>query len=141
MAKQKKKVEEEEIDDTWSKPVTEGPWTMSFIQRKYNPYDLTPYRANAKHYEICLEFGGREMYYYISVEGVPTFESALRYLTDEVLHIVEVIGEKKFKEPTKQKKMNTYDVATYDSRWETYTMKARALKALVGEEIYKSIIS
>jgi hypothetical protein len=140
MAKAKKPVEEE-IDDKWSAPVVGGPWTMTYAQRKFNPYTTIGTDWYARHYEICLQYQDREMNFYISVKEVlPTLDHALKYLTD-VLHIVEVVQEKKFKEPMRSIKANTYDIKIYEGEWEKYCRIAKRLKELVGEETYKAIIA
>jgi hypothetical protein len=123
--------------DIWSPAVTEGPWSLSYIRRKFNPYTLTLHSDTP--YEVELGFNDKKMTFYLeSPAGPPTIELALKYVTDTVVKTVEILKKDKYFEPSIGK--DTTTVWCYGFMWRHYCHVAEKFRGLVGDQIYKSLL-
>jgi hypothetical protein len=134
-----KKTEEEvsSSKDVWSPAVKEGPWSLSYIRRRFNPYTLTVH--SDAPYEVELGFNDKKMTFYLeSPAGPPTIELALKYVTDTVVHTVEILKKDGYFKPSIGK--DTTTVWCYGFMWRHYCHVAAKFRDIVGDQIYKSLL-
>lgn len=111
---------------------------MSYMKQRFNPYTLFGGKSDPS-YSIRLGFNGESMTFQMEVvNGPPTIELALKYLTDTVVKTVEIIKEKEYCKPGESKDSTTK--WCYGFMWRHYCNIAKDFKKLVGEQIYKSLL-